>query len=134
MGKLIGEVPLTSGERVARYHETPKGRLTHLMIGVKKRSKERNIELGIERNDLLELFEQQKGKCALTGVSFDLSVRNGGKHICNPYSMSVDRIDNKFGYIKNNVRLICSIANVAKGRWSDIELIEFCKKVIEHNG
>lgn len=134
MGSLIGEVPLTSSQKIARYHATPKGRLTHLMIGVRKRSKDRDIELGIERNDLLELFEVQNGKCAITGVPFDLSVRNGGKHICKPYSMSVDRIDNTYGYVKGNVRLISSIANVAKGRWSDADLIEFCKKVIEHNG
>lgn len=132
MGTLIGTIPLTQSERVARYHATPKGRLTNLMCNIRQRSKVYGHEVTVTKDDLVDIYNLQNGKCALTGVEFNLSVRNG--NTVNPDSMSIDRIDTSKGYIHGNVRIITSMANTAKGRWTDEQLIQFCKQVVEHNG
>ena len=132
MSTMIGTVPLTLRERVARYHATPKGRIANLMCNVRQRCKTYGYELQITRLDLLEIYQKQNGKCALTGQEFDLSVRHG--NTVKPNSMSIDRIDSNKGYVPGNVRIITAMANTAKGRWTDEELINFCKQVVKHNG
>lgn len=131
MRPLIGDKPLTSQERVAKYHGTVKGRLQHLMCNIRERSKRFGYKIEIDRDYLLSIYELQKGLCALTNEPFDLTCRNGG--VVNPYSMSIDRIDSNLGYVPGNVRIVCSMANMAKGRWTDIELIKFCKQIVENN-
>jgi hypothetical protein len=123
-----------SDRKVAKYHSTVKGRLTNLMCNIRQRCKTSNIELNISRDYLLGIYDAQHGRCALTGVEFDLSVRNGGKSICNPYSMSIDKINGKLGYVEGNVRIICTISNMCKGRWTDDVVINFCQKVVEYHG
>ena|SRR6187402_404024 len=120
------------GCRVARYHATVKGRLQHLMCGVRQRCKQSNIECDIDRDYLLEVYEEQNGRCVLSGKEFDLRSRIGGRTYASPWGLSIDKVDPHQGYVKGNVRLICTMANVCKGRWSDTEVMEFCQSVMEN--
>jgi len=51
--------------------------------------------------------------CAATGVLLDVESQD------KPLSPSLDRIDNRFGYIDGNVRITSLIYNVARRKWDD---------------
>lgn len=106
----------------------------------KFRSHVKNARSGLRRNPdlpisitasyLKELWERQEGRCALTGW-FLVSDPNGSNKIpLVPHKASLDRINPKLGYIPGNVRFVAYIANVAKNRFSDSELLHFCKAVV----
>lgn len=78
---------------------------------------------------LLGLWEAQKGKCALSGRM--MLVANQGHH---PDCMSIDKIKPKLGYTVSNVRLVTWQANSARGQWSDAELVSFCRDVVSASG
>jgi hypothetical protein len=79
---------------------------------------------------LKELWEEQKGICPLTG--WELILPNDTKKAFNtsdPRNASLDRIDPSKGYVRGNVRYICYMANIAKHKFTDEQLIEFCRAV-----
>ena len=78
----------------------------------------------IEKKDLLELWEKQKGKCAVTGIPFVL-----GSGPMRPDKASLDRIDSKKGYHPNNVRIVLLFIQFAKNIWSDDVFSKWCKLV-----
>ena len=78
----------------------------------------------VESSDLIDLWRSQKGKCALTGMKMTLSAPGW-----SPTRPSVDRIDNKRGYHKDNIRLVWTWVNVARGAWSDEQLIKICRVI-----
>ena len=55
------------------------------------------------------------GKCELTGIKF---ISNDDFRI-SPFNPSIDRIDSKKGYTKNNCRLICVALNLAIKEWGE---------------
>ena len=82
-----------------------------------------NIDLTIE--GLKELWDKQEGKCAVTGVQMSLERGN------DPYQLSLDRIDNSRGYALDNVRWVCYIYNIARGQFSDQQVLKFIREANE---
>ena len=102
-----------------------------VMLRAKHSTKERNSRgknqtFDINIDFLLKLLEKQQGKCSLTGIVLE-HTHNNWK------SASIDRINNKFGYTIDNVRLICYGANVAMARLTEQEFVELCKAVANQN-
>lgn len=87
-----------------------------LLASCKKRNKACDIDLPF----LKSLWEQQKGKCAVTGVDLELK-RSYNKN----YQASIDRIDSKKGYIKGNIRFTSVSVNWLKSDLDDNHLREF---------
>ena len=73
-----------------------------------KKRKINNYELDIDF--LVNLFEKQEGKCAISGLKMTHIAGQG----CVPTNISIDRINNNLGYTKNNVQLTCRFINQAK--------------------
>lgn len=75
------------------------------------------------------LAQVRKGFCARTGVAF----KSGGSDYSdrNPDTPSIDRIDPTKGYTKDNVQFVTWHYNQAKGRFSDEEVLDLCKRVIK---
>ena len=99
-------------------------RLRRLATTTKGNAKKRKIEHTITYIDLLELYDAQEGKCALTG--WDLVL-----HRNSPATISIDRIDNAIGYIQGNRQLVAWQANAAKNEWDLGQFIALCEAVVK---
>ena len=64
------------------------------------------------------MYDKQAGKCSLTDISFVFYVSNEDSRT-HPFSPSVDRIDSRKGYTKDNVRLVIWGINLAMGEWGE---------------
>lgn len=99
---------------------------------IRKSSKERNHTYNVDCSYLKQIWEQQNGICPITNRKLELRTHSY-TNMKHPYSASLDRIDNTKGYVKDNVRFVSLIFNYARNTFSDNEVIDFCKAVIEHN-
>ena len=79
-----------------------------------KRTKKngKKMEFDIEVSYLEDLYYEQKGKCAISGVP--LRFERGTNSEKNPESCSIDRIDSKKGYVVGNIQLLTHFWNNAK--------------------
>lgn len=90
----------------------------------RRRNKECNLDLPY----LKKLWEDQQGKCPITGVELQLK-QSYNKN----YQASLDRIDSSKGYIKGNVRYTSVSVNWLKSNLDDNhlkEFVEICKMVV----
>ena len=81
----------------------------------------------LQIEDLVQLWHEQEGACALTGVELTREVGQGRKTT----TASLDRIDPRLGYTKGNVRFLCDAVNVMKSAMTDDELREWCRKILD---
>jgi len=111
------------------------GFIKNLFKDLKYNAKNRNIPVEITLEDIKELYEQQNHKCALTDkiMTYEAMERINNQHIINKWNISIDRIDSKKGYTKDNIQLICAIVNRYKMHLSQEELMTITKKLVEHN-
>ena len=72
----------------------------------------RNLEWQITLDDLVELWEKQEGRCAISGVFLTHHKDGSG---AKEHNVSIDRIAGTRGYIPQNVQLVCYRANMLKG-------------------
>lgn len=103
----------------------------YYFIQARGNAKKRNINFDITENDLKSLYEQQDGLCALSGIK--MTFKPGTRKRINNTKLSVDRINNSKGYTKDNIQLITWQANMAKGAWTNKQLINMCKNIIKHH-
>lgn len=83
----------------------------------RERATLKNRTLTIDFEALTALYASQNGRCAVSNLAFDPAFQGPGR--CNPYGISIDRIDNAQGYTKNNVRLVLTWVNNALADYGD---------------
>lgn len=76
-------------------------------------------------DELMDLWEVQGGRCAVTGLSMTWKTRSR-----EPTSISLDRIDSSQGYTKGNVRFVCWQINAFKCQWSDEKMIAMARAIL----
>lgn len=81
-----------------------------------EKSGRKPVELNITKNYIIKLFQNQDGKCSISGVDIVLG--------CNA---SLDRIDSNKGYIKGNVQWVHKDVNLMKGMFSLPHFLKVCK-------
>jgi hypothetical protein len=91
-------------------------------------------EIEISKWYLEEIYQKQKGKCALSGV--DLEFKRGGTYWggkwCNPNSCTIDRINSNLGYVRGNVQLVTWEVNATKSHLQNQDFIRLCEHVVSH--
>lgn len=99
----------------------------------KKRAKELIIEISCE--DIKEIYYEQKGLCALTGLPMttDTYMTKGNQHIINKMNISIDRINSNLGYKKDNIQLVGAIINRMKTDLTNEEFISFSSIITNYN-
>lgn len=90
----------------------------------------RNIDVSVTQQDISEIYDKQKGKCALTGIPIRLSPFSKDR---SSNDASLDRIDNSKGYSKENLRWIHKDVNLMKNHFSDDRFKEVCKLVTKYD-
>jgi len=100
---------------------------------LKNNAKKRNIEVDITKNDIKELYYKQNEKCAISGIQMTTEFIPGIGKWSRIHNMSVDRIDSKKSYTKNNIQLVCCIINTMKWDLNQYDFINICKNIYLHN-
>ncbi len=118
----------------ATWASTFDGYMTKIYINLRKNADKRKIDVNINKDDIITLYHQQNGVCALTGQKMT--------HRCNPdatrgnrylTNISVDRINSQKAYEKDNIQLVCSIINTIKWDLPHDEFIWYCYLTYKNN-
>lgn len=91
------------------------------------RGKLKNMYCDIDLEFMRELWNKQKGKCALTGIQMTTD-----KHGRTNTNVSIDRIDSTKGYTKDNVQLVCSVINFMKSNLKLSDFEYYCKAIVDY--
>lgn len=87
----------------------------------------RGIVWSLTLDDVADLMEMQRYRCALTG--WDIEFPESGHSYKAPASL--DRIDSNKNYTKDNTQIVTRQVNMMKQRYSQEEFIEVCKAVAD---
>ena len=93
-----------------------------------RRVKKRNHEYDITLQDLLDLWDEQKGICVYSGVKL-VHPNEGGDNL---NTASLDRIDSSKGYVKGNLQFITIICNQAKNNLTHDQMLVFLKTICNY--
>lgn len=78
------------------------------------------------------LWVSQDGTCPFTGWRMLLPATSEGFTSSAPNNASLDRIDGTRGYVRGNVRFVCLMANLARQKFTDNQLRQFCSAVFNY--
>lgn len=89
-------------------------------------SRRRKIEFDIAVEDISQLYDDQAGCCAITGLPMMYSTENPD------FSLSIDRKDSSRGYLKNNIQLVCWRVNTMKSNMEPEMFHWWCKLIAKN--
>ena len=110
-----------------KYRSTAKGKGNILLRHAQNRSQKNNLSYDLDKDWLDKKLSH--GKCELSNISFDFSSKEN-LHF-NPFAPSIDRIDPKQGYTKDNCRVVLVCVNFALGQWGLNTYLQVAKAVID---
>ena len=119
--------------KIHEYRNTENGFWVSCWNSLKGGAKERNLEVAITKQDVIDLWKKQKGLCSVTGLPMEKvkakqTTRAGYKNL---YRASVDRIDSQKGYTLDNIRMVCSHVNIMKMDLTDEQLKFWCEAIVK---
>lgn len=86
----------------------------------RRRAVKAGLPFSLTFPDLIRLIEAQHFECALTGIPFDMTeCGQRGEAFRKPLRPSIDRLEAAHGYVLENIRIICTAANVALNEWGE---------------
>lgn len=94
-----------------------------LWCRIKSNAESRNIRVTISQQDAADMFESQRGICALSGEALILDAP------LNKQTASLDRIDSSKGYEINNIQWIHKEVNKMKNNLPEKELFTWVDKI-----
>lgn len=95
--------------------------------GFRRSAEARSISFEVTIEEAWELYKEQNGKCALTGIPVEFT--NGGTH----KTASLDRIDSSKPYTIDNVQWVHKDVNLMKRDFSQDYFFKLCKKIAKRN-
>ncbi len=99
-----------------------------MVFDMNKSARKKMFDCDISEDDIFQMYDDQDGKCALTG--FDMTLGSSEDRLEKQYAASPDRIDNERGYTLDNVWLVTARANSLKSDMTLEELLEWCTAVV----
>lgn len=106
-----------------KFKELP----NNILNQIKNHAKSKNREMTLTEEDIMEIYEKQNRKCALSG--WDITFTEYKEKA----SASIDRKDCSKGYTKDNIQITHVDVNLSKRIYSDEYYIKICKAVAKHN-
>lgn len=119
-----------SPEFYAKRMNSIKGRITALRADIQRRAKRRELDFDLDRDWFRERLE--RGLCEVTAIEFVFHGEEGTSRRTNPCSPSVDRIDPRRGYTKDNCRMTLLAFNMLKGEATDAQVKYICEMIAAH--
>ena len=94
----------------------------------------RNIPISVTAEELWQLYVDQNGKCALTGLDITFGRHSKKKTKMQSQTASLDRIDSNTGYIRGNLQWVHKDVNIMKNRFDNSYFKHICRLVTSNNG
>lgn len=102
---------------------------------IKNGAKRRGIQFSVTKEYLWNLYQEQNGMCALSGVEITLSRKLKRNNVdWDVVTASVDRINNTKGYVEGNLWWVHKDVNRLKNNYSVSELLAWCSLVVNKHG
>jgi hypothetical protein len=122
-------VRTTHGDRVVTADSTDWPGIVEQMIANKRiTARRRDLPMQIDAAYILRLMAASEFRCPVSGVPFTWSKEQVlGR---GPWSPSIDRIENRQGYVPGNVRVVCLAANIAMNAWGYDVLLRLSHGVV----
>lgn len=108
---------------------------------IRKSAANKDYVFDLTIDDLDDIWEEQEGRCALSGVPLYMRFNTVKSVFGDPdpkgkwnglLTASIDRIDSRKGYIKGNVQWVALCMNLAKKNTPDEDFIEVLKIIAEY--
>lgn len=96
-------------------------------LAARDRAKRNNLDFDLTFEYIKELWNQQNGICALSGIQMTFLLQDGRV----PTNVSIDKINRLKGYVKGNVQLVCMACNQMKSDLTEDELYYFCQQIVK---
>lgn len=119
--KYKNNLSLYNATLIKNQNFTLKGRASYFNNHCRNRARIQNKEFNLDKEYIEKLLSPLK--CSVTGIPLHLDDKK-----YNPYSPSIDRIDNFKGYIKGNIQVVCQIYNFCKNQFTDEQVKDFITK------
>jgi hypothetical protein len=120
-------------QRARKTSATPESYLRVLNVQLKSQRLKQDIEYGITTEDVIDMWEMQGGKCALSGVLMTHQ-RDGtyGDRKKKEFNASIDRINPQGPYVRENVQLVAARVNTMKHTLGEDMFMWWVKNIYEH--
>lgn len=122
----------TKQNKEARANYSDDKRLEKILqerwLGARDRAKYRKRLFDITKQDLMDLWNKQEGKCAISKIPMTFNMDSGR----NPYNVSIDQINPAQGYTKDNIQLVCTCVNQLKSDFDMSVIINICKNILNN--
>lgn len=92
---------------------------------IKRGAEKRGMEFSITIEHAWDIFNNQNGRCALSGELIEF----GGRASKKPYTASLDRIDSSKGYIQGNIQWLHKDVNMMKNNHTSEEFLDWISKI-----
>jgi len=109
-----------------KYETDMDFRARELLRAVQKRCRKTGTEYGLE---VAWMAHKLRGRCELTGLPFDMSVRSRKPSL---YTPSIDRIEPGQGYTKDNCRLVLFAVNLWLKDFTIQALVPIADALVRH--
>lgn len=96
----------------------------------KQSAKAREIPFDLSPADVFGLMKANDFHCAVSGIPFSKTASGTGA--IDPWAASIDRIENRQGYLKDNVRVVCVAANIGMNAWGYNVLLRLANGVVRN--
>ena len=103
-----------SKKGVIKNISTLEGYIKNSVNSAKKRAIKYNRKFNITYIDILKMWNEQKGRCKISGIKMTHIIGNKKNTLNNPTNMSIDRIDSFKGYTINNIQLVTNFIQTCK--------------------
>ena len=107
---------------------SPGVRASRLVRQATIRAAEKGLPCALDRAEIAARI--RAGRCAVTGVPFDFSLRKDREQHVAPFAPSIDRIDSSKGYTMDNVQIVVWAYNAAKGTGTDEDVVRFARALV----
>jgi len=124
-------------DRAIRKTRCPDAFIRSAVHQLKYARRKEGIEFTATPDEVIRIYYEQKGLCALTGLTltYERTGRSGPvRWLDNPFNLTIDRIDPAGVYAPRNIMLTCKLVNYARGVMPMSDFIELCQLVVDNTG